>query len=245
MIESKTYYFYDPNNNEYRGSGIIAINTENPNPPSNATEIEPPTEQLGKDILWNSNHWIQQDIEYQKPIEIPLSLRTPEQEIEAEKFIIQQKSQKYITQYYPLNEQLRILKSGTIQEKIVMKEFLHLQEVQLTIDLNEVDGIILTSEDVENQWQSAKPLLLKQIENNYIDFLETDWSNCLINNNIISEGFIINIDNTGEVENVNYLIQLKNINKNDYYIMAGEFDRYKSIIVEYGGVMSKIIFHDL
>jgi hypothetical protein len=96
---------------------------------------------------------------------------------------------------------------------------------------------------VSEQWQRDKPYMLKVLENNYYNFLTNDWTVALRTNGLISSNRTICVTNTDETANIIYLIQLKAVNKAEYYNMAGEFDRYKTAIVLYGGIMSQVIKH--
>lgn len=93
------------------------------------------------------------------------------------------------------------------------------------------------------KWQSDKSTLLKIVENNYVTFLTNDWTMILRTNSLIDTNFTVCVTNKTEYDNIVYLLTLKVISKNDYYNMAGEFDRYKTTITSYGGIMSEVIWH--
>lgn len=95
-----------------------------------------------------------------------------------------------------------------------------------------------------NEWQNSKSTLLKQVENLYVDFLTNDWTLVLRDKAIIATNVTITVDSTSESQNMTYLMQLRSLDKNIYYNMAGEFDRFKSVIIENGGIMSRVIKHE-
>jgi len=95
----------------------------------------------------------------------------------------------------------------------------------------------------EEEFNDMKPPMLKLIENEYCDFIKSDWNTTLKKYGIIPEEYEITIENTNEIQNIQYLLTLKRYNKEDYYKMAGEFDRYKRVITENGGLMSRVKLH--
>lgn len=97
----------------------------------------------------------------------------------------------------------------------------------------------------EAEWQESKSYMLKVIENTYIDFLTTVWTTALRNAGLIAIDYTITVDNTTEEQNINYLLQLRSLNFDDYNTCASEFSRFKSTILENGGVMAKVQLPDL
>jgi hypothetical protein len=110
-------------------------------------------------------------------------------------------------------------------------------------NLIQISGI-MDDTAIENIWQVNKSSGLKTIENVYVDFLTNDWTACLRNRSIISNDVTITVDNTSEQGNIQYLLILRQVDKPDYYNMAGEFQRFKDNIVGNGGIMSKVIKHE-
>lgn len=98
---------------------------------------------------------------------------------------------------------------------------------------------------MDNLWQINKPYALKMLENVYIDFLTNQWTSVLRSSGVISTNSVITVENTDEITNVGYLLYIRKIDFDTYNTMAGEFDRLKSAIIDYGGIMSKVIYHDL
>ncbi len=94
------------------------------------------------------------------------------------------------------------------------------------------------------EYNNIKPAFLKIVENEYFIFIRDEWNKCLKTNGIISQDEEVTITNTDENKNIQYLLILKRINKQDYYNMAGEFDRYKRLVNDNGGIMSRVNFHE-
>jgi hypothetical protein len=95
----------------------------------------------------------------------------------------------------------------------------------------------------ENLYQNNKSPMLKQVENLYIDFLTNDWTPLLRKYGLIPISHTITVDNTDSYTNMGLLMQLRAINKTEYYNMAGEFDRFKNTIEGLGGIMAKVVLH--
>ena len=98
---------------------------------------------------------------------------------------------------------------------------------------------------VDAEWQVAKHPILKAIENLYIDFLTNMWTPALRTAGLIAEDYSITVDNTSEAENTMYLMQLRAINFDAYNTCASEFSRFKTAITDNGGIMAKIIHHEI
>ena len=96
----------------------------------------------------------------------------------------------------------------------------------------------------DQEYDSIKPYALKLFENEYFNFIKNEWNTSLKTYGIIPPDFTITIENTNEVQNIGYLLVLKRINKQEYYNMSGEFDRYKRLINDNGGIMSRVKFHN-
>lgn len=107
------------------------------------------------------------------------------------------------------------------------------------------DEVIPPPENTDEIWQANKSPMLKTIENIYIDFLTNDWTPMLKKYGLIPPDHVITVDNTDSVQNITLLFTLRAYNKDDYYKMAGEFDRYKSAIESNGGIMAKVRHHDI
>jgi hypothetical protein len=95
----------------------------------------------------------------------------------------------------------------------------------------------------DDEYNAIKPPFLKLIENQYYGFIKLDWNTTLKKYKIIAPEYEITIENTNESQNIQYLFMLSAINKQDYYNMSGEFDRYKRLINDNGGIMSRVKFH--
>lgn len=102
------------------------------------------------------------------------------------------------------------------------------------------DGDFIENEEA---WQQSKSLMLKSIENVYIDFLESEWTNILRNYSIIANDFTVTADNVDSSQNMQWLLILRAVHKETYYAMAGEFERFKNTVEELGGIMAKVRKH--
>ena len=103
----------------------------------------------------------------------------------------------------------------------------------------------LIGDENEQLWQENKSIELKTIENTYVDFLTNDWTPALRSLGLIPSDYTITVDNTDANTNIGLLLQMRTINKETYGFMAGEFDRFKSIILELGGIMAKVKQHEI
>lgn len=110
---------------------------------------------------------------------------------------------------------------------------------------NQINGLVKIYPITDEEWQEAKPIILKKVENAYINFLTNTWTVALRSASIISNDVTITVESTSEIQNISYLLDLREANLNDYYICAGEFDRFKAVIISAGGVMSKVQTHIL
>lgn len=96
----------------------------------------------------------------------------------------------------------------------------------------------------DEEYTMIKPPYLKMLDNEYYAFIRDDWNKVLHDNGILPTGQTITIKNTNAEQNVMYLLYLKRINKQKFYDMAGEFDRYKRLIEDAGGLTGKVVYHD-
>lgn len=95
----------------------------------------------------------------------------------------------------------------------------------------------------DDEFNAIKPTFLKMVENEYFNFIKNEWNVCLKSHGIIPPDYEITIQNTDEAKNIYYLLVLKAMSKQEYYNMSGEFDRYKRLISDNGGIMSRVKFH--
>jgi hypothetical protein len=100
-------------------------------------------------------------------------------------------------------------------------------------------------EQKETAWQNNKSTGLKTIENTYIDFLTNDWTPILRTAELIPVDDTITVSNTDETTNIGLLLQLRTINKSEYERCSNEFLKFKTMIKELGGVMSKVQSHNM
>ena len=100
----------------------------------------------------------------------------------------------------------------------------------------------------ELAWQEAKNPMLTAIENMYIGFLTTEWTNKLRELTLIAADYTITVDNTDIVANMTYLMQMRVLDSVDlkptYNYFASEFQRFKLNIEALGGIMSKVKLHE-
>jgi len=104
-----------------------------------------------------------------------------------------------------------------------------------------VTKYVLNMED--ESYEHIKPTILKMFENEYYYFIKNDWNTALKDNGIIPQEYEITIENTDEITNIGMLLALKKVNKQEFYNMSGEFDRYKRLISDNGGIMSRVKLH--
>ena len=95
----------------------------------------------------------------------------------------------------------------------------------------------------EEEYQNAKSANLKMLENIYVDFLTNDWTPLLRTKGIIAQDYTVTVENTDEMHNIGYLLALRSLDKDNYYKMAGEFERLKNNIIAQGGIMARVRFH--
>ena len=101
-----------------------------------------------------------------------------------------------------------------------------------------------TAATVKNTlWQLSKNIILKMVENNYVEFLKYDWSPKLQSYGIIPPGYEITVGNTDSAINMYFLLVLKKIDEPSYERLSNEFLKYKTTIESAGGIMSEVIFH--
>ena len=103
----------------------------------------------------------------------------------------------------------------------------------------------IADDEEESAWQTNKSINLKIMENIYFSFLQDQWTPLLRTNGIISPTAEVTIENTDELQNITYLIALRNVSFESYSLMAGEFQRLKDQILRLGGIMAKIKHHNL
>jgi hypothetical protein len=83
-------------------------------------------------------------------------------------------------------------------------------------------------------WQISKSSQILFLEDNYLDFLTTMWAPLLISYNIISTDVVITIQNTSEIETLQYLSIIKSFkttqSTRDYLDMSSQFSIFKNAI---------------
>jgi len=137
--------------------------------------------------------------------------------------------------YEKTTEEKRIIDLPLKYRELVANHWVEkIQEEKDQIDTVEIEA-----------WQNNKSLNLKIMENIYVDFLETKWTPLLKQHSIIASDTEITVTNTDELTNISYLIQLRDINFDTYNLMASEFQRLKDQIIRLGGIMYKVIHHNL
>jgi hypothetical protein len=95
----------------------------------------------------------------------------------------------------------------------------------------------------DEEYNTIKSSFLKMIENQYYGFIKVDWNTVLKKYGIIAPDYEVTIGNTNENQNIMYLLTLRAMNKQEYYNMSGEFDRFKRLVTDNGGIMSRVKFH--
>ena len=95
----------------------------------------------------------------------------------------------------------------------------------------------------DTEYDAIKPPFLKMVENLYCGFIKTEWNTTLKAYGIIPLDYEVTIENTNELQNITYLLTLRAMSRQEYYNMAGEFDRYKRLINDNDGIMSRVKFH--
>ena len=80
----------------------------------------------------------------------------------------------------------------------------------------------------ESTWYDIRKTdMQKQLDNLYYGFLTNEWTACLRENGILASNQMVTVTNTTSTQNIEYLMYLRLVDKEDYYIMAGEFSRFR------------------
>jgi hypothetical protein len=92
--------------------------------------------------------------------------------------------------------------------------------------------------------QEAKPVMLKQIENVYVPFLENEWTTVLREKRIIAPEYTVNVTNTTYDQNMTYLMTLRAMDKETYIKFASEFKIFDDTVREkFGASTGDAVIH--
>lgn len=104
------------------------------------------------------------------------------------------------------------------------------------------DNAIIQAEIIR---QNNKPIMLKTMENIYINFLTGDWTNILRTKGLITEDTTITVENTDSTQNIIYLMQLMSIDNDIYIKYASQFNLFEiAIVTKLGGTMADCKYHE-
>lgn len=84
----------------------------------------------------------------------------------------------------------------------------------------------------------------KKVENSYIYFLSAIWTPALTASGVIPASATVTVGNTNELQNILYLSELQMIDYGTYQVMSNEFLKFRTMIVDLGGLMSEVTWHD-
>jgi hypothetical protein len=138
--------------------------------------------------------------------------------------------------------------------KIVAKTSAEVAFVNLPMKYKkQVDGVWveLTVEEkavvdaaAETSRQAAKPAMQKTVENLYVQFLGSDWTDILRTNGIIGAEATITVENTDSTQNITYLMTLRAMDRVKYVQFASEFKLFEDTLREkFGTELSDARLH--
>jgi len=88
--------------------------------------------------------------------------------------------------------------------------------------------------EIEDKRQAAKPDMQKTLENMYITYLTKDWTKVLIEAHLIREDYVITVENTDTLQNIQYLLYFRTLGLTQIYdYHSNEFNRFKNTLKEY------------
>lgn len=87
--------------------------------------------------------------------------------------------------------------------------------------------------------------ILVRLENLYYTMLTQEWTLVLRQYGLIDYGHTVTPQNTGELQNIDYLLKLRDIDIAAYDRFAGEFDRLKAAIAQFGVSLSDVTYRPI